>query len=116
MDQSRDYLKQHVITICKPSEIKEVIKCFHITHDGRHIGINKTMDKIQEFYYFDKTLSNIQKYIKSCKFCKTLKRKKKNKHKILDPSDLRHRIKSVVGYANTSELNDKLRRLNLNMK
>lgn len=113
MAHQRVYCKakaQHIVNVSKELEINEIIKCFHISFDNRHLGINRTMLTIKKFYYFEKMLSRIQKYIKSCKTCKNFK----NKNKILTSSDLRHKIKSVVGFSNTKKLNDELKRHNTN--
>ncbi len=113
MTHRRVYCEPHIIKINKNNEINEVIKCFHISFANNHVGINRTIHNILKFYYFDNMLSKVQKFIKSCKSCKSLKSKSKKKNKALGSSDLRHKIKSVVGLCKTKDLNEKLKQLSL---
>jgi hypothetical protein len=50
-----------------------------LAHDspagGAHLGITKTASKIRKLYYWDRMMTEIEKYVKSCPDCQTGKRR-----------------------------------------
>lgn len=99
--------KSHIIEIKKENEILEVLKTFHVSFTGQHLSIYKTINIVKKFYKFQNLVSQSQKFVKKCAYCKNKKIK-------LSDNDLRHKIKSVIGFSNMHEFNEKLKKLNNN--
>lgn len=98
-----------IIKVVKAEEVQEIIKTFHISFTGEHFNIYKTIRTIKKFYNCENIVKYTQIFIKKCKICQ---RKKFDKKQDLLEKDLRHKIKSAVGFSNTKKLNDDLKRLN----
>lgn len=51
------------------SEIQEILKEFHVTSLGGHEGVNKTFNRIKQYYKWKNMFKDIQKYVRSCEQC-----------------------------------------------
>lgn len=100
--------EQYIIHIFREDEMFEIIKCFHTSFTGNHLNIFRTISTIKQFYNFNNIISKVQKFVKKCVICK----KNKIKKKPLPRNDLRYKLNSQIGYSNTSEFNEKLRKIN----
>lgn len=52
---------------------KEVLVKLHDSPLGAHLGVNKTLAKIQESYYWPRMNINVRKYMKTCDHCQVAK-------------------------------------------
>ena len=52
---------------------RDVLYAFHDDPLGGHLGIQKTLDKIRERFYFPRMSDYIKAYVKSCQDCQTRK-------------------------------------------
>lgn len=105
-----DVVDKTLILVEKENEIKDIIKSFHESFSDKHLSIFKTIQTIKKNYKIDKLISKVQKFVRTCRVCK--KNKKNSKFKKVENNDLRFKLKSVVGYSNTKELNETLRLIN----
>lgn len=101
---------QKIVVVEKPEEVNEIIKCFHVSFTSQqHLNIYKTIRTINKYYKCKNIVKKTQNFVKKCEICKKNKIKSKQK---LGETDLRHKIKSIVGYSNTENLNSELRKIN----
>jgi hypothetical protein len=70
---SDNMVKRLVIT---KDKLSTVLKMCHIS--SGHQGINKTVNKINERYYWKGIVENTRKFVKQCEICQETKQKSKN--------------------------------------
>ena len=70
---SDNMVKRLVIT---KDKLSTVLKMCHIS--SGHQGINKTVNRINERYYWKGIVENTRKFVKQCEICQETKQKGKN--------------------------------------
>lgn len=72
-------LKNDIIKLNTTSEIENAISQFHDSPLGGHQGVNRTFNRMKEYFKFPKMLSKIKEYIKYCSKCQKNKSSRPNK-------------------------------------
>jgi hypothetical protein len=49
--------------------MKDVLTELHGEPSGVHLGVNKTLDKIREIYYWLQAINNVEKWCQQCDTC-----------------------------------------------
>lgn len=49
----------------------KILNEMHDRPTGAHLGVNKTLKKIQELYYWPKMCESVRRYVKTCEQCQT---------------------------------------------
>lgn len=62
-------IKNNVVELKTLSEINDAISQFHDAPMGGHQGVNRTFNRMKEFFNFPKMFSKIKSYIKNCIKC-----------------------------------------------
>jgi hypothetical protein len=65
------------LVLCIPSKFRKLIlqECHDSLWAGAHMGRDKTIDKIQDKYYFKDMIKYVEWYINTCNICQATKRK-----------------------------------------
>lgn len=65
---------------------------FHATPLGGHMGVKKTLARLQENFYWTTMLTDVTDFIKQCLICQQVKYVTKKPRGLLQPIPLPHRI------------------------
>ncbi|KAI1304663.1 Retrovirus-related Pol polyprotein from transposon [Halotydeus destructor] len=77
---------QPKLVVVAPKKLRGDI--LHAVHDdvlGGHLGVRKTLDKVQRRFYFPKMTDYINKYVRSCNACQHRKHSTLKKARLLQP-------------------------------
>lgn len=67
------------IELTDASEIQKVMKAYHLSLLGGHTGMNRTLNRIRQFYHWPNMKKNIISFIGNCTTCKQTKVTKNTK-------------------------------------
>jgi len=72
---------RHVLQSLVPLKLREVVaKCCHNGLNGAHLGIKKTLDQVQQRYFWPTWKTDVAKYCRQCSECKRSSRFRRRKH------------------------------------
>ena len=61
------------LTCIPPSIIQELLKAYHDSPTGGHLGVHKTWNRIRNRYFWPDMFNSIRQYIRSCTKCQQFK-------------------------------------------
>lgn len=87
--------KTNLINLNDENEIIEIIKLHHDSPFGAHFGVDKTFDRIKQYYTWEKMRNDIKAYIKHCPICHKVKAQGVTKAPMVLVTPPRHCFESI---------------------
>lgn len=69
LEISRKNCKEPCLNVSDEQEILEIIQLHHDSAIGAHCGVDKTLARIKQYFYWPGMVADIRKYIKTCPKC-----------------------------------------------